>query len=287
VLRLTAGDAAGFQDDVLTVHRLARLLIQADTMIDQLVAWGPLESAACRVDRLAAASGKLSAVQLRSLSGQLAALGEIASYFHCIDEGERFMTLDCMQAIAFAPADRRARVANLVLSGFARPPGIPDFAVRFWPIPCEAAMRELNHYCDGMLVAAQQSTYPKRVAAFNLWDDEITARKHNPITLCLSADMPLATILLSPIKLEQRCESARMERRLTLIALELTAYKSDHGAYPESLSDVPVDATDLFVDRPVVYTPNDKGYVLYSVGANMKDDGGSPGPGDDIVASVP
>jgi len=286
MLRLEDGDVAGFEDNVLAVHRLARLLAQAPTLIEQLAAWGPLESAACRVDRLAAASGKLSAEQLRQLRDQLAALGEMPPYAACIDEGERFLTLDIMQTIAHGSPERRDLAANVMCHGnLDIPKGIPDLAVRFWPIPCEDSMRLLNDYYDGMIAAAREPTYPRRIAALNLWNEDLVKlHGRNWIFSVVSPDLAVSALMLSPVKCENHFDETRMERRLTLIALALAEYKAGHGNYPVNLGGLPVDSNDLYVDRPLIYAPNDKGYLLYSVGPDMTDDGGK---GDDIAANVP
>ena len=48
---------------------------------------------------------------------------------------------------------------------------------------------------------------------------------------------------------------------------------------------------DLFSGRALVYRPTEKGYLLYSVGANGKDEGGrwqdDDLPGDDLRVRMP
>ena len=48
---------------------------------------------------------------------------------------------------------------------------------------------------------------------------------------------------------------------------------------------------DLFSGKPLVYRPDDKGYLLYSVGVNGQDDGGrwmdDDPPGDDLRVRMP
>jgi hypothetical protein len=50
--------------------------------------------------------------------------------------------------------------------------------------------------------------------------------------------------------------------------------------------------TDLFSGKALIYRPAENGFVLYSVGANGKDDGGrtygeEPLGSDDIVIRIP
>jgi hypothetical protein len=65
------------------------------------------------------------------------------------------------------------------------------------------------------------------------------------------------------------------------VFLALLAYKSRFGAYPKTLHDLkhklgwklPVDP---FTGEDLIYKPHAHGFLLYSVGLNMKDDGGTP-----------
>ena len=88
-----------------------------------------------------------------------------------------------------------------------------------------------------------------------------------------------------------------MERRMAILALALSVYHAAEGRYPSALSDLApryLDAvpTDMFAGLPLRYTPNDAGYILYSIGPNRSDDGGESsrpysGDGaDDIVIRV-
>jgi len=77
--------------------------------------------------------------------------------------------------------------------------------------------------------------------------------------------------------------------RLTRAALALDSFKIDEGQYPEELAElVPhyLDAlpADPFAERPLRYRrtgDKDSGAVVYSVGENLKDDGGQRGNDDD------
>lgn len=66
----------------------------------------------------------------------------------------------------------------------------------------------------------------------------------------------------------------------TLVTIALVRYKQDTGNYPETLDklvetkyirQVPIDP---FSDKPVIYRKTADGCILYSVGANLTDDGG-------------
>jgi len=61
--------------------------------------------------------------------------------------------------------------------------------------------------------------------------------------------------------------------------LALQAYKARHGAYPASVEELKTKLgwklpKDPFSEKDFVYRRRDKGFILYSVGPDMKDDGG-------------
>ena len=86
----------------------------------------------------------------------------------------------------------------------------------------------------------------------------------------------------------------RMIAQTTLmeVGLAISQYHSEHGAYPEALDEaapylggeVP---SDPYTGTPLLYERRGAGYVLYSVGPNLNDDGGVPlsGPGG-IIGDV-
>ncbi len=71
-------------------------------------------------------------------------------------------------------------------------------------------------------------------------------------------------------------------RRLSKSAVHLWKAKAEQGAFPSKLP----SGTDPFTDQPFVFKQRGKSFQLYSVGANMQDDGGAQTSGswrsDDI-----
>ena len=89
-------------------------------------------------------------------------------------------------------------------------------------------------------------------------------------------------------------DRAATRSRLNRIAFALAGYRADHDGYPESLAElapkyiaeVPVD---LFTGNSYRYKLEDEGFLIYSLGPNMQDNGGrnryvardKPAPGED------
>lgn len=74
-----------------------------------------------------------------------------------------------------------------------------------------------------------------------------------------------------------------MDVSATLAILAISRYKTDKGNYPQDLSQLLAEGyltklpIDTFADKPLVYKRTDDSFILYSVGPNFKDDGGTPG----------
>jgi hypothetical protein len=107
----------------------------------------------------------------------------------------------------------------------------------------------------------------------------------------------LITLLMPAVtKVQDAHDRAEQIQRNVQVAFALAAYHHDRGRYPARLDDlvptyikaVPVD---LFSGKPPIYGLSGKGYLLYSVGANGKDDGGrwydDDPPGDDPRVRMP
>ncbi len=286
MFRLNARDVSGFREDLLATHRLARLLGQSPTAIERVVARETMENPACQVGRAAAASGRLSAEQARSLAADLAALGDLPPMRDSI-RGERFMILDLLETMARIPPQRGAEIFNGVMGT----DGIgPDFVFRFAPLPFEAAMRHMNHCYDGALAAMTLPNYPRRFAAMKLWEEENTESTSGPYLFSLlTSRFAVHELLFSIVRMEQREETSQAQMRLTRIALALAAYKADHQVYPDALDGLspeylPTVPNDPFSDKPMVYVVSSNGYLLHSVGPDMSDENGSR---DDITANLP
>jgi hypothetical protein len=67
--------------------------------------------------------------------------------------------------------------------------------------------------------------------------------------------------------------------RMTRAGLALFEYRRTHGAFPETLATLGLgDLIDPFANQPLHYRPEGEGFVLYSVGEDGKDNGGTPKP---------
>jgi hypothetical protein len=67
--------------------------------------------------------------------------------------------------------------------------------------------------------------------------------------------------------------------KVTRAGLAAMKYRTEHGAYPADLSVLEMaDAQDPFGGGPLRYEPRENGFILYSIGPNLKDENGQPRP---------
>jgi len=65
--------------------------------------------------------------------------------------------------------------------------------------------------------------------------------------------------------------------RITRTGLALLRYRETHGSLPETLDALGLgDVSDPFTGKPLLYHSDGKGFIVYSVGEDLKDNGGSP-----------
>lgn len=111
------------------------------------------------------------------------------------------------------------------------------------------------------------------------------------------AVMARALTVMSP-KMRQAIDGGIAEVDEARIVAALYVYRNRFGRYPASLRDLKnktiwkLDTTDPYSGSDFIYIPQGKGFLLYSIGKNMKDDGGksinrsSSSGQDDIVWEV-
>ena len=289
--RAAAGDVAGARDDAMTLHRLARLLGQAPTLIERIVAIA-IDINACKADRAIASTGKMSAADLREYAAELSALGDLEGAVPAIDAGERYIVLDTTQRMAHLSPMEAGRFYHSMSNDGAAP---APFLFPFLPIPYEQSMIDANAWYDGLLAALREPTYAQRHEAIERWTQGIQEVSHgsflsskdSALHVCF-ADWALQLFMPSLSRFQKRWETDRAQLRLTQVALLLDAWKLDHHEYPASLDDLAADAKkalplDNFTDRPLIYARSSTGYTLHSPGPDMIDNGGK---GDDIAVEA-
>jgi len=302
VLKMTRNDPRGAWDDVLSAHRLARLLDQAPTVIEQLVAVG-IEGTAAMAGIALATRGHMPPSESRELLSKLAALRPVGHMVDTIDKEERFCGLDAVMMLS-RPGGLRASG----LSGTTAPP-LSDSADLDW----NQMLGDMNAQYDWIVKPMRLPRFHGREEAQKASDEEFkkfeTGLKGGPMAglrlfLLKAAGRPFRKALTTAYTniliaimipaLGQACnleDQAKMTQEIETLAAALTCYHAEHGRWPAELKELcpsllKTIPTDRFSVKPLVYRPSKDGYLLYSVGKNLRDDGGQREPRSDKISSA-
>lgn len=293
---LGQGKTADAWEDLLTIHRLARLMGQGPTLVENLVAAALEYLVACQADQVLAAEGNLSAQQALAMRDRLAALPPLPPMADKMDLGERFLYLDAVCSMA------RKQSLDPFEGGGAQTPGwakrLEDFfaGVGGGMIDWDVPLRMGNQWYDRLVEAGRKPTFPQRTEAIEAIERDLEnlrtkAKDRTSLVLGLLSSPrekvseqiggALISLLVPTFRSAYVVDDrSAMVRQLTVCSFALAAYRADQGKYPEQLSDlvpryltaVPTDA--FAPQKPVIYRRTEEGVIFYSVGPNGKDDGG-------------
>jgi hypothetical protein len=277
VSHAVAGQSGEAGDDLLTSFALARSLESEPVLISQLV-------------RVACDSIAVDALE------QI--LNRITLSTHTLDQlQDSLRQYEAREAMGLGFT--RAFVGEQVsdLSAFEMAPDqyltVPDNATpeerKKFEIEIMETMKMDRNYCQTTFdraLALRSRPFPGRLSQDVFAEAEIAATNKNLRLSCLFF------AALDAIAPKEAGDLANLRLAQTAIALE--KFRSDHAnRYPDALTELtpnylPSVPADPFDGKPLRYRKTGEGYVLYSIGRNLKDDGGKPGHGmeGDIVFSV-
>lgn len=167
--------------------------------------------------------------------------------------------------------------------------GAPSEVDRKPAIDWSAVLRIANQEYDLYLAAANQTTYAKQQAALSAWSTRVSELAKEPHWTKQLLEYEVRTHHMAyelaqmiPDQLAGAIEHGRRNsanRQLHETAVALARYRLSVGEYPQSLDQlvpeylgqVPVDP----FDHPLAYRPTSDGYLLYSLGRDGQDAGGS------------
>ncbi len=307
MLALGEGRIEDAQNDLLACHRLARLLGQQPTFIETLVSYA-LDAVACRGDWEWAQSEKVTGPQLAAYRQKLAELPPLPRISEKLDKGERFVSLHSICHLAKNIDEESAKQIGLGNSK-------PLMRMLGLSVDWDLILKRFNEEYDQMVAVLKLTDFSARQAQMTKMETELKklqAEANQPAQIALmllGVDPPRAVVsrqmgnallgLMIPAVRQASTAEVRTETRLdmTLIALALGEYQREHGRYPDKLSDLSPGylksiPQDGFTNKPLQYQPQKAGYLLYSVGANGKDDQGqrpsAANPNaDDLALRVP
>ena len=296
MLRRHEGELEEAWEDLLACRRLGRLLGQGPRLLDGLMAF-TIDGLALAGNVALVLSEKLTAKQAAEFQADLEELPPLPDLLEKFDRGERFKYLDT--ATSIARYGRRA-IRGLLGSEGSRTSQTRKTLTQWVtnsPVDWDDVLRIGNSYYDRVLQACRDLAHPQRESVLESIEKKLRIRAgelKDPKSIAQfllavksARAMPnervaaiLARLLMPEMSVAVGVESRAAARiRETHLALALARYHSDHGAYPPALKELTPKyieklPPDPFAGGPFRYRRQGKGYLLYSVGSNRKDDGG-------------
>lgn len=283
ILHAEANDGKQAANHVLMALALARSLEAEPALLSQSVraanvttAVAALEQTANRaalpresLNELAKAFQKMEAYDARGEGFNRAMAAERATWLAMLGTPQKLL-----EALTLPGADIPAEQRNQIAARLQKADNLKDEQQYF-----EKSFQQL--------MAIRKKAFPDRLKADNLIRQRVTEAAHKPLVV-MGLLLPG---LAGPTAKEAEC-LAHLRLGLTAVALE--QFRAVHGnRYPAALSELTPDyvtatPVDPFNGQPLRYRMNGGGYVLYSIGCNLKDDSGErmDGREGDIVFAV-
>jgi len=272
-------------DDVLIILSLARSLKAEPVLISQLVRTAGVSLAVDALNRVM----NRTTLSSESLGGLSKAFQSMEDYDARGEGFNRAMIGERVNHLAQLK-NRDKLVRELTAPGAT---GMPDEQGRrlIQYLKRAVSLKEEQDYLETtsqQLLSARQTAFPERLKAVA---DLIRQRVTEATSRGLLLNGWYWDGLDKHVNREARCLA---NLRLAMTAVTLEQFRASHNnRYPAGLSELTPSylnavLTDPFDGQPLRYRKQDAGYVLYSIGPDLKDDGGKPmnGKGGDIVFTV-
>lgn len=272
--------------DLTANFSFARILGNGPTLIEQLVA---IAIDGITIERTVTLlqHGQIDRELAREILADLLAMDKPCKMARSFDEGER---------IFFADMVLKAVRDNNPLAIIDSEEALVGLQIFFkLPVDWNHILREGNRWSDRLVAAASLSDRQERLDALEELDLDVTrlaSAAKSPARLVKSLVSIVArTSLVSDVIVSQTLpvfpaslkaeDRAIVQLDMVRVAAALAVYRAERGEYPERLEQLVPDVlatvpTDLYSGKPFVYRRMpDRGYLLYSVFENEKDDGGT------------
>ncbi|MDP6637531.1 MAG: hypothetical protein QGG42_21745 [Phycisphaerae bacterium] len=287
MLKVESGDMTGAWADLTAARRLARRVASGYTAIENLLGvW--MERKAFSAIREMAGSGKLTSEQAQAFLTDMQSLEPMPDLLDNVNECERFMMLDMVMLIA-----RTTHQEGLGEAMGDIQSGEQKLQSNTRSLEWDRILVRINPWYDNVAAAARHKVFKDRSVALADHDRRLTELSEE----LYESNTSLTTVwnhLFDPTEaignlligvfmnshasgILQR-DMARAEGDLSVVTMALAAYRAEKKVYPDKLSQLSPGylkkvPDDLFIDKPFFYERTGKGYLLYSVGGNMKFEG--------------
>ncbi len=287
------------RNDLLTLRRLGALAVGDTSLIEELQALSCERIANEATERIAC-EGKLDSKIALAMIADIDAAPSGSPKLEGIDVSERFLLLEEILLVSKQPREQIVRqLFDLSVMGSGKSGPVPKFeeAVYFAGLVRSSdwneALQEVNRRFDSISAAMKLPTVPEQIKALDKADSEFNDWRAAVLTKFSRRPEPgtkEATTLLGDLMLSWLGDSTRsahksstraMEHReLCKAALGLRAYFADQGQYPKKLEELVPKylksvPEDIFSGKAIKFRRKGAGFIIYSIGYDLVDDGGN------------
>jgi hypothetical protein len=304
-LAIAEGRTVDAWADILAAHRLGALMGQDPILISRLVGVSLSGLASDTTVRLAE-HGNVTAGQARKVLADMQALSPVPSMASAIQQSERYTFLDTIQYVSRCSPEELQEFLGM----FDQSSGQAEAMVLVSGVDFNDVLRRANGYYDALAAALLMPDQVARKAKLDALLEQLIRIKVRSSQLPTGSaateagrtktewfgDVALSVFIPALARAETMADQAAVKRDLAMLAVALAGYKAEQGSYPDSLAALSPGwltaiPQDRFSGKPLIYSKTADGYVLYSVGDNLTDDGGKGDPTDfqaeDIVVRMP
>lgn len=282
LLRLGRGETARAAEDAAASLRLAEKAARRPLLIDQLVAAAIGGMAFSNFNQVSESAGPGDGPILREALAELDTLPGLLRMGRALNRGERFW------ALAMAIDASRG-------GGMLRDEMVPFSPYGWLSTDWNPVLRHHNETIDQAVAVFRRPTWSGRMAAATQLDARLQAATESESTSGISWRRMLtptgrgeasAKLWLAMgwggqyESILRAIDRVAAQRVLTRVGLALAIYRVEQGGYPETLGALVPDVLDAvpvdsFDGQALVYRKTEDGFLLYSLGPNGVDDGGS------------
>ncbi len=261
-----AGRAQSGWDLALTQLRFADELRSEPFFISQLIRISQIEYA-CRTTQTLCAITAPSEEHYGDLIELLKGLDDVTPLVRAAD-GERLVFGTPLFKLSLK---ERQEALAVPASSDHEPPGLMEkliaWAISFKPL----LLADHAAYLRVMKENAEMLKHPYSPDRMDTLRKVVKkAEKYHRLT---------SMLVPATVRIKERYTRMVANIRLTRAGLALQRYKQEHGTWPENLDMLGLEGLDdPFAEGQLHYQPQADGFVLYSVGLDQKDNGGTPRP---------
>lgn len=318
MLRLNEKNYDEAWQDLLACHRLGRLISRGASLLNALVNIS-IDGVAARAEVAYLDGIRSDPKRVENCLRDLQKLPPLQELADKLDVCDRFNSLGLFMRYDRHENELR-KFINIFLRGWTAEKGheeddkVLDLIGKLTAedIDRDAAMRNVNRWHDRMAAMTRGTTRASREKQWEEIQEEAKAlrkaiepgelskilegKDNAEVRAKLVTDLWFCFVVSGVHRTQNSTDYAKQNHENLIVAFALAWYQCDHGHFPKSLdalapkylAEIP---QDIFSGKPLIYHPTNKGFVLYSVGLNGKDDGGrghdDDVPGDDIVIRMP